>query len=766
MGDTLSRMHPGVTTSPVEARSAVSPSRGLGRTAVSALLPLTAVAVVWAALHAIDTPWSDLARHSAYTVLALVLPGTIVHKALRGSLGSWVPDLALGTALALPLELAGWMIASVLDVRGALWAWPLCTLALFAVPRCRARILERPDRPWPALPLLAVLASALMAFWLVLNTFARTYPLAPTGVRYYPDLLWHMGLAAEARRAFPLGTPQVVGDGTLGYHWFSNAHLAAASLISGSELNVLWLRLWWGPIVMLGVILTAVLAQRLSGSAWAGALAAALAASISGWPFWPDVSGVFNSINALSPSQLFSVPISLLTVHALADLLRRRGSPDWGAAAVGFLGVLGSSGAKASTLPVLLGGVGVAFLAALFLRRQRMLLLGVAAVITVITVAGLLAVSGGGSGQGMMLGHNLTILRPYRVLVPGPVDYTQKVADGLWNAPGVGKVLLAGLMLSLGFSMLRNLALFLPLVQRTLRRDLAAWLLAGACFASFLPFFLLAHSGYSEYYFVYGTIPFGSALWAWSVQDLLRRHRTQVRLVWVTGLVMGLATTLALLSARDHVPATTPAPMLESLRSFVTAAVVVLSALAAVTLVALRATRPSRRALLLVAPTVLLTPFVVGAVVPNVLTSLHPPPRSPASPDVLEESQAGLWIRDHVPERDLMATNIHCLARQGLRCYSRKWWISGIGERRVLIESWGYTPRGAVSGYYDPALYALNDKAFTDPTPGTLKALADKGVTWLVADRQDGYEAPSPLLDELATPRYSNSTITVYELRR
>ncbi len=84
----------------------------------------------------------------------------------------------------------------------------------------------------------------------------------------------------------------------------------------------------------------------------------------------------------------------------------------------------------------------------------------------------------------------------------------------------------------------------------------------------------------------------------------------------------------------------------------------------------------------------------------------------------------------------------------------------------MLIESWGYTPRGAVSGYYDRPLYDLNDRAFTDPTPATLKELGDKGVKWLVADHQPGYAQPSPRLDDLATRRYSNETITIYELKR
>ncbi len=580
-------------------------------------------------------------------------------------MGSWLADLSLGAGLGLCLELGAWMLASILDVRGALWAWPILTLAVLAVPSMRRRVLQRPDRPWPVLPFLGVAASALTAFWLILTNYATTYPLAPTGVRYYVDLLWHMGLSAEAKRAFPLGTPQVVGDGTLHYHWFSNAHVAAASLISGSELNVLWLRLWWAPVVMLGIILTAVLTQRLSGSAWAGALAAALAASITGWPFWPDVIGSFSNISALSPSQLFSVPLSLVTMHALVDLLRRERAIEWGAAAVALISVLGSSGAKASTLPVLTGGIAIAFLAALCLRRQRVLLLAVGAIVSACTLGGLLAVSGGGSGSGAMLGHNLTILQPYRLLVKKPLDYSQVVADGLWNAPGVGKVLLVGLLLSMGFSMVRGLALFLPFFQRALRKDLGAWLLAGSCFASFIPFFLLAHRGYSEYYFIYGTIPFGAALWAWSLSDLLRGNRARIIVAGVTAVVMGGLTAWVWWKNTTRTPITEFAPMLKNLQSFVTVSVILLAALLVVTIVAVASKGRALSALLPVATVTLLTPFVVGAFVPNVHRTLHPPAPPAVSADVLQESEAGVWIRDHVPEFDLMATNIHCVHAAG-----------------------------------------------------------------------------------------------------
>lgn len=759
-------MHSGANSHGDQSDPGTATGQGAAQQLAVAAIGVATVATVLLSLHSVGTPWGTLGRHTAYTVLGLVVPGTLVHKALRGSAGSWLADLTLGMTLGFGLELGAWMVASMLDVRDWLWSWPLLTLVVLASPAARARVLQRPDRPWPTLPLLAVAGSALTAFWLIFSTYVKYVPTAPTGVHYYPDLLWHMGLSAEAKRAFPLGTPQVFEDGPLHYHWFSNAHVAAASLISGEELNTLWIRLWWVPVVMAGIVLTAELARRLSGSAWAGAVAAPIAASIVGWPFWPDVMGQFSNISAQSPSQLFSVPLTLLTMHALVDLLRREEGIARGPAAVAAMSALASSGAKSSTLPVLTGALGIAFLAALVLRRQRLLLLASGAIATLISLVAMKAVSGGGTGQVLMFLHSLTVLPAYPLLLPDDaLDYDNHVAGGIWSTPGVGKILFFGLALGMGFSMIRGLAMFLPVVQRTLRRDLGAWLIAGACFASFLAFFLIGHQGYSEYYFAYGTMPFGAALWGWSIVEIVRRDRTRIVVAAVTALVVGAITTWTLWQGVTRPPATTPDVMLDRLREFLTTATILLGALALLTVVA-RSRRRPLSALMPVAAVTLITPFIIGAFVPNLQRIVSPEPVLPTTSDVLQESTAGVWIREHVPENDLMATNIHCNSRTGPHCYSHKWWISGIGERRVLIESWDYTPRAAHVGYYDLPLLELNDRAFTDPTPSTLKELGDKGVTWLVADHQPGYDQPSPKLDELATRRYANETITIYELGR
>jgi len=736
--------------------------------AVRVALALVSAAVVVLMLHSIDTPWVDLGRHLAYVVLTLTLPGTIVHKALRGSVGSWLGDLGFGTTVGLVLELAAWMVASLLDVRGLLWLWPLAVLPLLAIAPVRRRVLSRPSDPWPTLPLLGVTASAFLGFWLMFRNYAQAInPLPPTSVEIYKDLFWHMGLSAEAERAFPLQTPQVIGDGPLHYHWFSNAHVAAATMITKSEATIVWMRLWWVPLIFLGVLLVGELARRVTGSAWTAAGSALLASSTFGWPFWPDVVPNFGNISALSPSQLFSVPLSLLTVHALVELLRNGRGPAYGTFAVAVLGMLGCAGAKASTLPLIVGGLGVAFLASLVLRRQRLVLLGLGTVAFFLMAVGQLYVSGGGSGQAPMLGHALTRLRPYQILVGTRVDYDLRVADGLWNAPGVGKILLPGLLLAMGLAIVRVLSFVLPLLLTRLRQDLAAWLLSGVCLAACLVFMTLAHNGFSQVYFIYGATPFGSVLWAWGLREILRGHRGRQLVAMGTTAVVTVAVTWGYFSAQGDAATSDRGVMLTSLRAFVVQACVLLGVLTVLTIVSV----VGRRHLLLnalrpVAVVALVVPFAVGGVVHTVHSGLNPPGPPAYNGDRLDESRAGVWIEANVPEFAVMATNIHCLRGTSSRCDSRKWWISGLGGRRVLIESWNYTPRGAVGGYYDLPLLRLNQEVFWRPTAENVQRLADLGVTWLVADTQPGNTPPSRSLATFATPRYSNDTITVYELTR
>jgi hypothetical protein len=128
--------------------------------------------------------------------------------------------------------------------------------------------------------------------------------------------------------------------------------------------------------------------------------------------------------------------------------------------------------------------------------------------------------------------------------------------------------------------------------------------------------------------------------------------------------------------------------------------------------------------------------------------------------------EAARWVRDNSAPGDVLATNAHCrVSRPDGYCDARSFWLSAYAERRVLVEGWLFAPRASASGswrFWDPVLLALNDEAFSAPTPPVLDALRARGVRWLVVDRALGRE--SPALPELARLRYDSGREAVYEL--
>ncbi|WP_121031090.1 hypothetical protein [Terracoccus luteus] len=745
---------------------------GARRRAVLAVVVWSVVlaAALASALRA-GAPPVDVARSLLYWAGALVLPGTVVLKALVGTRGSWLADLACGAGLGLVLELFAWVGASLTDLRGLLWAWPLATASVLLLPRARARVLRRPPHRAAAGPTVATGVAALLAVWHLDSSFMDSWALPPSGRPWFQDLLWHMGLVHEAMRSFPLGTPQVVGDGLLQYHWFSDAHLAAQALITGTAVPVVVLRTWFMPVAVLFVALTAVLGARLSRSDWGGAGAALLVSSILSAPFWPGIVTAGNHLNPLSPSQLYALPLTVLFVLVLCEIVgaptRPVTRPSPGLVVVAVLLAVGCAGAKSSALPVVLGGVVTSLLVALVMRRRRLVLAVTAAALAVVTLAGLRLVAGGGASSGFQLLSAMSLLPPYRTLVTAKPDLDRPWLDGLVHTPGVGPLLLVALALALSIAYVRLLSFVLPFLQRSLRRDLRAWLLAGTCAVSVVPFLVLSHTGYSQFYFVQGAIPFGAVLWVWSLVELVRRSPGS-RQVTVAALAVGALVTAVVGQMALSAPrATDRTAVLASLSTFVLQVGAVAAALLVVLAFALSRRRRGDARWVPVTTALLLSPIVVSGVL---LTANRPDAQQVSasvrpSVQVLAQTQAAEWISRHVPDDDLVATNDHCSTGSGPACNSRQWWLSGIAGRRVLLESWGYTPSAMrLERFDDRALYDLNQSAFVSPTPEVLAALRRRGVSWLVGERSPGLTV-SRDLDRLADRRYDNGRVVVYRLR-
>ncbi|MFC7649835.1 hypothetical protein ACFQX6_63000 [Streptosporangium lutulentum] len=94
---------------------------------------------------------TDLTRFTAYLLLGLTLPGTLLIRVTYRGERTLAEELALGTALGYALEALTYIAARTTATPLLVLAWPLATYALFlAVPRLRKHWKGRPHpRPPP-----------------------------------------------------------------------------------------------------------------------------------------------------------------------------------------------------------------------------------------------------------------------------------------------------------------------------------------------------------------------------------------------------------------------------------------------------------------------------------------------------------------------------------------------------------------------------------------------------------------------------------------
>ena len=328
------------------------------------LPPVFVAALAAAALLWTGTPSLSIARYVLYLFGAVVLPGTLVYRGLRGRPRTLIEDLAIGSALGFALELGAWAICTAFGLQDWLWTWPLLVVAVFiVVPQLRRHWWVRGYTPVPLGWSWAVAGIAAFSIAYLTVTYLAQNPLPPSTFGYYPDLLYYLSLAGEAQHHVPVHDPEVAGD-SMPYHWFAGAHMASASEISGVALPTVLLRLWILPMVIVGITALAVVGWRITGRRWVGVLAAPLFWAIGEFDPWPWHSAhvPFGAVMSFSifasPSQTYSYVFLIPTVMMLADRLAPRteaiGRGAWPLAAI-FL--LASSGAKTTCLPILTAGL-------------------------------------------------------------------------------------------------------------------------------------------------------------------------------------------------------------------------------------------------------------------------------------------------------------------------------------------------------------------------------------------------------------------------
>ncbi|MFF7454835.1 hypothetical protein [Kitasatospora sp. NPDC008115] len=773
-----------------------------GRTAVRFLPALAAYLVLVAALLASDTPATDIARYTFYVLWGVLLPGTLVFRSLRRRPYTLLEDLAFGAVTGLVLELAAWVVLVGLGLQSVATFWPLAVVLPFAlVPRLRRHWRPRgyrassPGRSWA----LAGTVSLTVVYYYA-ATLSR-FPVLPDdeSTRIFGDLPYMLSLAGNAKQNMPPTFPQAAGE-PLHYHWFTFAHMAMTDLVGHVDLVSVAMRLMVPALSALTVLIIAVVAQRLSGRAWAGPAAALLffavgeftaiyPNNVSSWTFG------FPPIRLMSWGSLsltYSQPLLVALVGVVGALIGRKASrdpageePDGGSGvpafgrgafvlAAGF--ALASSAAKASTLPVTLAGLAVAGLAMLITSRRIPW-----------TVVGLGAII---AGAQLFATAVIFDFESYGLEIV-PFGNVQQYWYNTPELRGTASQLLVvgGTLAAFVITHQVRLAGALPLFRhRRLNLEPAQWFLLGGAVAG--PAAYLVVNGFNSSYFTIAAAPFGALLAGWGYCEAAERAALSVRakvllsagvLVLVAGLSWGMYhhtvdwMTVVSKAAGIYNVWRSYAPLLPVLGG-----AVALAALAAVgALLWWGASRiwPRLRGR---GGIVLLTATLAVGVPGTALDLLQSREYAWDGTWILPKSQveAARWVRDHSDPQDVLATNSHCWEPENYTTTDhctinrRSQWLSAYSERSVLVEGWAYAPRmiaksggGVAYGgpFWDEELFQRNENAVYQPTEELLDGLRrEHRVRFLVVDRKAGAE--SPLLGTLTSKVFDNGRTVVYEL--
>jgi len=702
---------------------------------------------------------AELALFALFELGFVLLPGLVAYRALARERGDFLEQVSVGAGVGHALLLAGFIVTAATGTRWVLWLLPVVALA-------GAGLLSR-HQPKPARldPLLsarqaiAVAGVAVAALGFMAFVFFTQAPLpgSRTSISHYPDLIWAIGIAAEALHHWPLTTPHVYGE-PLRYHTFAFMDIAAVAQQTGIGLPVVSLRLWPATMLLLLVVQLCWAGRRFAGNPWAGPLAAGLVLLVgdldlgAGRP--EPLAGLYFSSLYFSASQLLGLVLFLPTIGVIADLLdvdraRARGST------LALLAILlfGCAGAKASLLAVLIGGLVVAALWRRKVTARWASVLGLCAIAFLSSYA--LLYSGGRRASAIeplqsafrsFPGHNLELEIGEHLTRAAAYPLATWVTAVALLAP------LAGLTFA-------RVSLRSPTIQQ-------AWLL-GLFAAAVGAFFMIDLPGFSQLYFLWFGYTAAALLSAAGLVDAVARWRSDRRRRGLVALGTGVAVGVVLAVGANGAG-------LPLVKVYMAVAAIFGAVAAASAFGVLGRMRPAVPALLAVSA--LLTAGLLDSPrdrLPDIASramaedqAVHHEADPPRERGVTAELASGLaWVRDNTGEDAVLAVNNHF--RRPAIGESRFYYYSALAERRVFVESWDYTDEVlaaavATASNPFPERVALNDSVYTG-TGGARAAarLRRRGVTHVLVDR---INAPVPRNRIPGRVVFRNEALVVYRL--
>ena len=724
----------------------------IGNARARGLAPAGLVLLALVALPtAFGAPLGDVLLYLVAEVAFALLPGMALYLAVAGApsarMGGNVRLVSLSYAVGLALQIAAFSVTAALGARWLLWVYPPIVL-LACAPSVRKSL------PKPSVPEAIASQWGLAVVCLVglVGVSVAYFPYDPLpslhhSVVYFPDLVFHLGVAAEALHHWPITDPKVSGT-PLPYELFIYMKLAASAQTTHISLATILFRLYLLPLIAAVVGLLYSLGLQVSGRRFAALLAPALFLLVGQLGLAPRDSLVFYNTVFFSlydsPSYAFGLVMFLGALCVLCDCLTavtftaRR----WALLAL-LLGAC--SGAKATILPDLLGGLAILFaLGRARARTARALLL--AGATFGVSYAALYRGGTGGlklDPPGSIRSMNFTGIVHLRLMgLPSPLFWATATVVGLI---GFCSATLAGLPFALRRS--------------SWRADPQGLLLLGTLTASLVPFLAFTHKGGSQNFFTYYGICGACVLSGLGLAAALGAARE----VWRTLAAFAGLILLVLLAA-----AVLP---YEIWRNPPEGRLLViwlgLPALVVLGLLALGWRRPRRRPELVAAALLVVvlngaldTPLHVGNVlVPPLLHGrslyVHDTPAGRGlTPSLLE----GLtWVREHVPASAVIAVNNQY--SDSHRLFADYYYYSAFGERRIFLEGWYDTvPAASIANPSETPFglrLFLNDALFAQGSRVALAALEHRyRVSYLLLDLAHGPVPPD--LARLGTVVFRN----------
>lgn len=745
-------------SSPAEA---APPDKAVGQLSWWLSAGLTALILLLAVGYFLGTAIdADLPVRSAVTALlgiavTQLLPGALVWRVVRPIRGWWVEDLMMGLVVGFMLAIAAMALSGYSHQPWIAAALPLLVgVVLVAVPQTRNRIRRVRASNLPLWWAPAVSVTALFGVQ-ALHQFYHQEPLTwASGFRApYVDTYLHVALAAQIEHRGPVSFPWVQNE-PMAYHWFSHAWVGQVSTISGAGLDDIMLRFMPALMPLALVLVVAIAAVRISGRAWTGPVAALL--TIAG----AEVN-VFGIDSAAYPVLAFSPSLapSILLLIGIVVLLHFRFRHELTKLGYVLLPLLGfaAAGTKGSSMPLIVAGVGIAFVAILIFDRSQLRSRFVDGMICVgaLFLALLIIFKGATSGLSLQF---------------------EEAAKATTMASRVGVQTAATLAFASVIKVLglcaRGTGLLWRLRTAEGRRDPMTWLLLGGGSAGVVAVVVFVQPGFSQYYFGLTAGPLlalGTAIGLVTLVDQLKSRAWRAILI---GLVLG---PFFVLVPPWAVGVIVPGHggMIHVAKMVGLGVLVLLVAGA----LAWGLTPRMRFTAFFAAITVAI---LAGGVTTVVRQQLDAPkshalgPVKPTSYLAVGRGQitAARWIRDHSDVDDVVVTNRHCVLPVVPKgCDNRRYVVGAFSERQMLVEAWtpstesfelGPKGRDALKvNYWKPDILALNDGFVATPDAAKAAKLYALGVRWIFVD----YTRPhAGTLEPFAKLRYQNADASVYEL--